>query len=66
MLEAAVIAVRFLQYAGAAVLFGSPLFFVYAGEPAPRVARAMVASAAVLLALASALEIGAQSSLFAG
>ena len=66
MLEAAVIAVRFLQYAGAAVLFGSPLFFVYAGEPAPRVARAMVASAAVLLALASALAIGAQASLFAG
>src|SRR5690606_19072303 len=69
MLEAAVLAVRFLQYAGAAILFGAPLFFVYAlpaGTPAPRGSRALVGGAAALLAAASALAIAAQASLFAG
>jgi putative copper resistance protein D len=69
MLETTVLAVRFLQYAGAAVLFGAPLFFVYAlapGQRAPRGSRAMVICAAVLLAVASALAIAAQASLFAG
>src|SRR5690606_34367631 len=69
MLEAAVLAVRFLQYAGAAILFGAPLFFIYAlpaGSPAPRGSRAMVGGAAALLAAASALAIAAQASLFAG
>lgn len=69
MLEAAVLAVRFLQYAGAALLFGAPLFFIYAlpaGSAAPRGSRAMVGGAAALLAAASALAIAAQASLFAG
>ena len=63
------LAVRFLQYAGAAILFGAPLFFVYAlpaGTPAPRGSRALVGGAAALLAAASALAIAAQASLFAG
>jgi putative copper resistance protein D len=69
MLEAAVLAVRLLQYAGAAILFGAPLFFVYAlpaGTPAPRGSRTLVKGAAALLAAASALAIAAQASLFAG
>ena len=64
MLELAVIVARLLQYAGATVLFGSSLFFVYA---APAVwPKWLLAGAAVLLALASLLAIGAQASLFAG
>jgi putative copper resistance protein D len=69
MLEAAVLAVRFLQYAGAAILFGAPLFFVYAlpaGTSAPRGSCALVGGAAALLAVASVLAIAAQASLFAG
>jgi putative copper resistance protein D len=69
MLEAAILAVRFLQYAGAAILFGAPLFFLYAlpaGAPAPRGSRAMVGGAAALLVAASALAVAAQASLFAG
>lgn len=69
MLEAAVLAVRFLQYAGAAILFGAPLFFVYAlpaGSPVPRGSRAVVGGAAAMLAAASMLAIAAQASLFAG
>jgi len=64
VLELAVIVARLLQYAGATVLFGSSLFFVYA---APAVwPKWLLAGAAVLLALASLLAIGAQASLFAG
>jgi len=64
VLELAVIVARLLQYAGATVLFGSSLFFVYA---APAVwPKRLLAGAAVLLALASLLAIGAQASLFAG
>jgi putative copper resistance protein D len=69
MLETAVLAVRFLQYAGAAILFGTPLFFVYAlrpGQSAPRGSWAMVGFAAALLTVASALAIAAQASVFAG
>jgi len=64
MLEAAVIAARWLQYAGAAILFGSSLFFVYAG-PAAR-GRALVATGAAVLTLTSLAAIAAQASLFAG
>ena len=69
MLDAAVLAVRFLQYAGAALLFGVPLFFVYAlpaGSSSPRGSRAMVGGAAAVLAVASALAIAVQASVFAG
>ena len=64
MLEAAIVAVRLLQYGGAMVLFGSSLFFVYA---APALwPRRLLVCAAALLALSSLLAIGAQASLFAG
>ncbi|MEO6041022.1 MAG: copper homeostasis membrane protein CopD [Croceibacterium sp.] len=68
MLEPAVIAVRLLQYLGAMVLFGSSLFFVYARSLAgpPRGARALVAVAGAILAIAALLSIAAQASLFAG
>jgi putative copper resistance protein D len=67
MLEAAVIAARLLQYFGAAIVFGSPLFFVYAlrGQ-APRGSRGLVAGACVVLTMASLLAVAAQASLFAG
>lgn len=65
MIEPAIIVVRLLQYAGAAILCGSPLFFVYAG-PVPPGARLLVAGAAALLALASLAAIAAQAVLFAG
>jgi len=65
MIEAAIIVVRLLQYLGAAVLFGSSLFFLYAA-PAPTQARGVAAAAAALLGVASLLAIGLQASLFAG
>lgn len=73
MLELAIIVVRLLQYVGAAILFGSSLFFVYAlpaGEPVAatlaRPAKRWLALGATLLSLASLALIGAQASLFAG
>jgi len=68
MLEPAIIAARLLQYVGAAILFGSSLFFAYALLRPERVrwARPLVATGAALLALSSAFAIGAQASLFAG
>lgn len=73
MLEPAVIALRLLQYAGAMVLMGSSLFFVYAlpssgdGSAAQaRWARPLLIGAGSLLAVAAILGIAAQSSLLAG
>lgn len=64
MIEPAIIVVRLLQYAGAAILFGSSLFFV---AVAPSVwPRRLLARSAALLAFASLLAIGLQASLFAG
>jgi putative copper resistance protein D len=65
VIEPAIFIVRLLQYAGAAVLFGSSLFFVYAA-PAPPRTRAVAVIAAAMLAAASLLAIGLQASLFAG
>lgn len=73
MIEPAVVALRLLQYAGAMVLMGSSLFFVYAlpssgdGSAAQaQWARPLLLGAGLLLAVASVLGIGAQSSLLAG
>lgn len=73
MLEPAVIVLRLLQYAGAMVLMGSSLFFVYAlpragagsaaEAPWP---RKLLAVAATLLAIAALLGIAAQASFLAG
>lgn len=73
MLEAAVIALRLLQYAGAMVLMGSSLFFIYAlpssGEGSAaqsRWTRPLLIGAGLVLALAAILGIAAQSSVLAG
>lgn len=67
MIEAVIAALRLLQYTGAAILFGSSLFVVYALPTAePRWARPLVASATGLLALSAVGGIAAQASLFAG
>ena len=73
MLEPAVIILRLLQYAGAMVLMGSSLFFIYAlpatgpgsAAEAPWTRR-LLAGAGVLLALATLLWIAAQASVLAG
>ena len=70
MIEAAILVARLLQYAAAAVLFGSSLFLAYAlpaeGPAARGWARPLLACAAVVLAGSSACAIAAQASLFAG
>jgi copper resistance protein D len=71
MVETAIIAVRLLQYTGAAILFGLPLFFVCVlkgglDTATARRARWLAAAGAGLLALGSMLAIGLQASLFAG
>ena len=73
MIEAAVIILRLLQYAGAAVLFGSSLFFLYAlpatgpgSASATPWTRPLVAGSALVLALSALLAVGAQASLFTG
>lgn len=73
VLEGAVIVLRFLQYGGAAILFGSSLFFLYAlPRTGPVAGRDVVWSgplllgAAVILALASALGFLAQTVTMAG
>ncbi|MBA4793364.1 MULTISPECIES: copper homeostasis membrane protein CopD [unclassified Phenylobacterium] len=73
MLEPAVIILRLLQYAGAMVLMGSSLFFIYAlpatgpgsAAEAPWT-RKLLTGAGVLLALATLLWIAAQASVLAG
>lgn len=71
MIEPALIAIRLAQYAGAAVLFGTAAFHLYApvADLSPtlaRRARALLAAAAALLAVASLAAIAAQSVFFAG
>ena len=71
MIELAIIVVRLLQYTGAAILFGSSLFFVYAisGPTSPSLARAikrLLATGAAILAVAAVLAIALQASLFTG
>lgn len=67
-IEAAIVAARLLQYAGASVLFGSSLLLLAAlpAESARSWPRPLLAWAAALLALASVAAIAAQASLFAG
>ena len=73
MLEPAVVVLRLMQYAGAMILMGSSLFFLYAlprsgpGSAAETPwARGLLAGAGVLLALATGLGLAAQSSMLAG
>ncbi|WP_309646539.1 copper homeostasis membrane protein CopD [Phenylobacterium sp.] len=73
MIEPAVIALRLLQYAGAMVLMGSSLLFIYAlpssgDETGARTAwaRLLLVGAGLLLALAATLGLAAQASLLAG
>jgi len=73
VLEPAVIILRLMQYAGAMVLMGSSLFFIYAlpstgpgsAAEAPWTRR-LLAGAGALLALATLLWIAAQTSVLAG
>lgn len=66
MLEAALVVLRFLQFLGAAVLFGAPLFWLYGMKAAQPVARRLVALAALALALAAALSLHLQVGTMAG
>lgn len=71
MIEPAIIAIRLAQYAGAAVLFGSAAFHLYApvADLSPKLAhraRVLLTAAAALLAVASLAAIAAQSVFFAG
>jgi putative copper resistance protein D len=71
VIELAIILVRWVQYGGAAILFGLPLFFacVVSGTPPAGFehrARRVLAIAAMVLAFSSLLSIGLQASLFSG
>ena len=66
MFEPAVVVLRLLQYAGAVVLMGSPLFFLYALPAPPPWGRPLVAGAGALLALAALLSIPAQAGALTG
>jgi putative copper resistance protein D len=73
VIEPAVVVLRLIQYAGAMVLLGSSLFFVYAlparGESSAAElpwARKLLAGAGAVLAITSLLWIGAETSLLAG
>ena len=71
MIELAIVATRWLQYVGAAILCGSSLFFVYAvvgplAQPLRRDTRRLLISGAAVLTGSSLLAIGLQASLFAG
>lgn len=70
-MEPAIVAIRLAQYAGAAMLFGSAAFHLYApiADLSPALARrawALLVAAAALLAVASLAAIAAQSIFFAG
>ena len=70
MLEVAVIALRWLQYSGAVVLMGVPLFLLYSfgsnGRPAVAWTRPTLIAAAIALALASLAGLLAQTAVMAG
>ncbi len=73
VLAAAVIALRFLQYSGAMILFGSSLFFLYALPPEGHCAaksrawpRCLLACGAALVFSGALLGLVAQSGLLAG
>lgn len=70
MLEFAVIALRWLQYSGAVVLLGAPLFLLYSfkGADGPNLAwaRPTLIVAAVVVALGSLAALMAQTAIMAG
>lgn len=73
MLEPAVIVLRLMQYAGAMVLLGSPLFFIYAlprsgAASAAQIAwaRPLLAGGGALLATAALLSLPVHASILAG
>ncbi|MDH4385607.1 MAG: copper homeostasis membrane protein CopD [Caulobacter sp.] len=70
MLEVAVIALRWLQYSGAVVLLGVPLFLLYsfrgAGGPNLAWARPTLIVAALVVALGSLAALVAQTAVMAG
>ena len=70
MLEVAVIALRWLQYSGAVVLLGAPLFLLYSfrGGDGPNLvwARPALIIAAVVVALGSLAALVAQTAVMAG
>lgn len=70
MLEVAVIALRWLQYSGAVVLLGAPLFLLYSfrGADGPNLgwARPTLILAAIVVALGSVAALVAQTAVMAG
>ncbi len=73
MLELAVILLRLLQYAGAVVLMGSPLFLMYAlprsaseARPSFGWSQTLTGAAAAILLVSAVLSVGAQASVLAG
>lgn len=70
MLEVAVIALRWLQYSGAVVLLGAPLFLLYSfrGADGPNLdwARSALILAAIVVALGSLAALVAQTAVMAG
>src|SRR3989344_1093377 len=70
MLEVAVIALRWLQYSGAVVLLGAPLFLLYSFKgsdgPSLRWARPVLILAAIIVALGSLAALVAQTAVMAG
>ena len=70
MLEVAVIALRWLQYGGAVVLLGAPLFLLYScrGADGPNLgwARPTLILAAIVVALGSLAALVAQTAVMAG
>jgi len=67
VLEPLVAAARLVQFAAAAVLFGAPLFYVWAlGGEAPAFGRRLVRAAAALLAAGGATVLLAQTATMTG
>lgn len=70
MLDVAVIVLRWLQYSGAVVLLGAPLFLLYSfrGSDAPALAwaRSTLIVAAIVVALGSLVALVAQTAVMAG
>jgi len=70
VLEVAVIVLRWLQYSGAAVLLGAPLFLLYSfrGADGPNLAwaRPTLIVAAIVIALGSVAALVAQTAVMAG